>query len=216
MTSMTLLTEKQYRVLEAIQKYIKENNYSPSLTDIQQLTQIKTKHGVAHYIEQLEKKGYISRTGNYRGIQIAKENIESTRFINIPILGYANCGAPMAIAEEERIGSLQVSHEIIKQKENVFAVIAKGDSMDQKMVNGEEILNNRYVVISKDFNLNDRDAVLAVIDNCATIKSFKRDKDMIILYPESSNPVHQPIYIKDSQDDRSMIQGKVIAVLNNP
>ena len=38
--------------------------------------------------------------------------------------------------------------------------------------------------------------------------------DMVILYPQSSNPMHKPIYL-DSKSN-SIINGKVIMVLDNP
>ena len=55
---------------------------------------------------------------------------------------------------------------------------------------------------------------VAIVDGCATVKNIKKSKDMVILYPQSSNPVHKPIYLNSKSN--SMINGKVIMVLDNP
>jgi repressor LexA len=211
---VTILTNKQFKILQAIQKYLQTNQYSPSLGDLQQMTGIRTKRGVVHYLEALERKGYIRRASSYRGIQIIKPDLENSRFISIPILGYANCGQPLAIATEENIGLLEVDRDIVPHDKDLFAVITKGDSMNKKKINKTFINNNDYVIVAKNREVKDGDVVLALINEGSTIKTFKKDNDMIVLYPESDNEIHQPIFLKSDND--GLIVGKVIAVLNNP
>ena len=62
--------------------------------------------------------------------------------------------------------------------------------------------------------INDGDAILAIIDNSATIKIFKKQNDVIILYPNSYNKSHQPIYLDKGREN--IINGKVISVFQNP
>ena len=66
-------------------------------------------------------------------------------------------------------------------------------------------------IVQKNGEYEDGDAVVAVIDGCATVKNIKKDNEMVILYPQSSNPIHKPIYLDANGD--SMINGKVIKVL---
>lgn len=211
---VSILTTKQYNILQCVQKYIAKNRYSPSLGDLQQMSGIKTKRGVVHYLEALEKKGYIQRSGNNRGITIVKENIETSKFYNIPILGYANCGQPLALINETQIGTLKLDKNILNNDANAFAVIAKGDSMNKRSVSGNIINSNNYVIVSKSQEIQNGDVVLAIIDDGATIKTFRKDNEIIILYPESTNDRHQPIFLKSDND--GLIVGKVVAVLQNP
>jgi repressor LexA len=86
--------------------------------------------------------------------------------------------------------------------------------MDQRVLDGKLLTNGNYLIVQKDVEVQDGDVVVAIIDNCATVKNFKRSEDMVILYPESSNSKNKPIYL--DKNSESMINGKVIRVLENP
>jgi repressor LexA len=207
------LTEKQRRVMEIIRDFFLENGHAPSLGELQQLLSINTKRGVVNHLNSLEKKGFIIRTSEARGIKLVEEE-EYDYLIGIPILGYANAGTPLAIAEEERLGVLHVDKKLLKKRDDLFALITKGDSMNRKQVKGKTLNDGSFVIVSKNSEIHDGDAVVAVLDNSATIKSFKKDGDMIILYPESDNEAHTPIYL--DRFSNSLINGKVVMVLDNP
>lgn len=210
-----MLTSKQQNVLKEIEEYIQDFDHAPSVRQLQDRLGIKSPRGVSQYLETLERKGYIRRNGDRREITLLNREALISKFMNIPILGYANCGIPMVYAEEERIGLLQVDRDLIGGLKNkLFALIAKGDSMNRRKIDGKNINDADYVIVSKDENIQNGDAVVAIVDECATIKTFKRDKDVVILCPESSNDAHQPIYI--SKENSSLIAGKVVAVLKNP
>ncbi len=207
------LTEKQTRVLSIIRDFFLENGHAPSLGELQQLLSINTKRGVVNHLNSLEKKGFIIRTSEARGIQLVEEE-EYEYLIGIPILGYANAGKPLAIAEEDRLGVLHLDKNLVKKRGELFSLIVKGDSMNQKEIKGKPMVDGNYVVVSKTQEIYDGDAVVAVLDNSATLKTIKREKDMIILYPQSDNPNHMPIYL--DRFSNSLINGKVIMVLDNP
>lgn len=207
------LTEKQVKVLTTIRDFFLENGYAPSLSELQIMLHINTKRGVVNHLESLEKKGYIIRTSEPRGIKLVEEE-EYQYMIGIPILGYANAGKPLAIAEEDRLGLLHVDKALLSHRSNLFALIVNGDSMNQKIIDGKNMKDGSYVIVSKDAEIMEGDPVLAVLDNSATIKSYKRDGEMIILYPQSDNPIHQPIYL--DQYSNSLINGKVIKILERP
>lgn len=207
------VTEKQQRVLTVIRDFYLENGYAPSLSELQQMLRINTKRGVVNHLNALEKKGFIIRTSEARGIQLIEEE-EYEYLIGIPILGYANAGTPLAIAEEDRLGVLHIDKNLLKTKKDLFALVVKGDSMNQKIVNGKYLKDGSYILIGKDVEVKNGDAVVAVLDNSATVKTLKYDGDMIVLYPESDNPKHNPIYL--DKFSNSLINGKVLLVLDNP
>ncbi len=207
------LTEKQVKVLTTIRDFFLENGYAPSLSELQIMLHINTKRGVVNHLESLEKKGYIIRTSEPRGIRLVEEE-EYQYMIGIPILGYANAGKPLAIAEEDRLGVLHVDKSLLTHKSDLFALIVNGDSMNQRVIEGKNMKDGCYVIVSKSAEISDEDAVVAVLDNSATIKSYKKDDDMIILYPQSDNPIHQPIYL--DQYSNSLINGKIIKILDRP
>lgn len=211
------LTDRQVEVLSFIRNFFLDKGYAPSLSELQQVLNINTKRGVVNHLEALEKKGYIIRTSEPRGIQIVEEENDEEVYeylVGIPILGYANAGIPLVIAEEQNMGILQVDKSIIGNKRDLFGLIIKGDSMNQRRIDGKNLEEGHYLIVQKDSEYEDGDVVVAIVDGCATVKNIKREKDMVILYPESSNLIHKPIYLDNNSN--SMINGKVIKVLDNP
>lgn len=210
------LTERQKLVLNTIRNFFLDNGYAPSLTELQQLLEISTKRGVVSHLEALEKKGYIIRTSEARGIQVINEEEPVYEYlVGIPILGYANAGTPLVLAQEENLGVLQLDPNLVDKKEqNLFGLIVKGDSMNLRNINGKALEEGHYLVVQKDAEYEDGDVVVAIVDGCATVKNIKREKGLVILYPQSNNPIHRPIYLNKKSD--SMINGKVVMVLDNP
>lgn len=208
------LTNKQDRVLRIIRDFYLENGQAPSLTELQGMLSISTKRGVVSHLEALEKKGYIIRTSEPRGIHIVEDSDTEMVYeylVGIPILGYANAGTPLILADEQNLGILQLDKSLIGKKKDLFALIVKGDSMNMREIDGKNIEEANYLIVQKNGEYEDGDAVVAVIDGCATVKNIKKDNEMVILYPQSSNPIHKPIYLDANGD--SMINGKVIKVL---
>lgn len=211
---MDNLTYKQQQIYEYIKKYMNVHGNSPSLTELMAFTQIKTKQGVIKHLKLLEKKGVLKRTGEPRGIKLMKNN---KSFVNIPILGKANAGQPLILAQEELIGEIQLDETLLPVNgSDVFAVIVKGDSMNRRKIRGKYIEDNSLALVRRTKNVIDGDVVLAVIEQEATIKSYMQKEDMIILYPESTNKQHTPIYLSEESTDLFDINGKVVAVLDNP
>lgn len=213
-----ILTGKQELVLKTIRSYFLENGYAPSLSELQKLLDISTKRGVVIHLIALEKKGYIIRTNEPRGIRLVDENDEAIDFqylVGIPILGYVNAGTPLVNAEEENLGILKVQDNLLgKIKKGLFSVIVKGDSMNEESIEGNKITEGDYLVVDKESIIEDGDVVVAIIENSATVKKIKHEKDMTVLYPHSSNPIHQPIFI--NRDWSGLINGKVVKVLKKP
>ncbi|MFA7142462.1 MAG: transcriptional repressor LexA [Candidatus Dojkabacteria bacterium] len=215
------LTNRQEEILSLIRDFFLENGYAPSLGELQSKLGFSSKRGVVNHLSALENKGYIIRTSEPRSIQLLDgnddANLEYEYLIGIPIFGYANAGTPLVMAEEEALGILKIDRNLIgrKSKENLFGLIVKGDSMNERVLDGIKIEEGNYLIVDKDAKVEEGDAVVAIIDSSATVKniSFKTE-DVVVLYPESDNPTHQPIYI--DSDSNFMINGKVIKVLDNP
>ncbi len=123
---------------------------------------------------------------------------------DIPIMGVADCGEPLSIADDYIEDYMQVSSGFIKgKKEDYFFVRAHGDSM-----NKENIKDKNLVLIKKE-NSEPRNGenILAIVNGCGTIKKFFKRADAIYLQPNSSNPKHRPIVLH--RDDEVFIAGKV-------
>ena len=85
--------------------------------------------------------------------------------------------------------------------------------MNNHLINGKYIENGSYVLIRKDATqLNEKDAFLFIVDRSATIKKYKQNGEYLYLLPNSKDSYHKPIIL--SEDDRVMVNGKVVDVFN--
>ncbi|MCX6735792.1 MAG: transcriptional repressor LexA [Candidatus Parcubacteria bacterium] len=218
-----MLGKKQKKIYDYITSYIKDNEIPPSLDEIAEHCSLGYASSAHYHVKKLEEEGYLERyAGKPRGIGLyAKNEVHSPRLrnmgldsIGIPVLGTANAGPATLFAEEEAIGHLKVSKSIVKKKDGVFALKVDGDSMNKAQVNGKSISDGDFVVIDSEYkHPKDGDYVLSVLDGCANLKKFSRDKKTgeILLLSESDNPKHKPIYV--SSEDSFMVNGKIIAVV---
>ncbi|MDD2270092.1 MAG: transcriptional repressor LexA, partial [Candidatus Dojkabacteria bacterium] len=172
------LTNRQEEILSLIRDFFLENGYAPSLGELQSKLGFSSKRGVVNHLSALENKGYIIRTSEPRSIQLLDgnddANLEYEYLIGIPIFGYANAGTPLVMAEEEALGILKIDRNLIgrKSKENLFGLIVKGDSMNERVLDGIKIEEGNYLIVDKDAKVEEGDAVVAIIDSSATVKNI--------------------------------------------
>jgi SOS regulatory protein LexA len=215
--AMKPLTKKEKIVLGGIKSYFSKEGMMPTIRELQEELKkmglkLKSARSILLYLQSLEEKGQISRSGDPRGIRIKAKTDDS--LADVPILGTANAGSPTFFAEENLEGYLKISKSIIKNRD-VFAIQVSGTSMNLCEVEGKKIGDGDYVIIDpEDKDFRDNDKVLVVIDGLATIKLYKRtEKGRIGLFPVSTDRKHRPIYL--TPQDEFIINGKIIDVFQN-
>ncbi len=206
------LTPAQENTLKVVRKFLFSKGFPPTLSELQAALGGITKRAVVKHLEALEKKGRLERSSKPRGIRLLE--MDNKDIVSTNILGYANAGSPMVFAEEQKVGVLRIDKSLLPVTRNVFALVIKGDSMNRRKINNTKLEDGNYAIVANNQDVTNNDVVLAIIDNCATIKTYRRDGRMVVLYPESTNIMHKPIYL--SSNSEGMIYGKVIAVLRNP
>lgn len=208
---MEQLTPKQNMVLETIREIIEAEKENPTTYRAHKFleergVEVGSLKGTVQVIEALEKKDLLKRDKSKKIYLVENDNYANLKNIfTIPMYGLASCGEALAYAEGNVDGYLQISQSLFRKNDpaKLFAVKALGDSMDK-----EEINDGDYAVFEKceagdDF---ENKIVVAVINGMATIKRYKKLKHGIIgLFPQSSNPIHQPIYLDES--DSILIAG---------
>ena len=216
MGNIHLLTKKEQTVLETIKKIFAESGKMPSVRQILEEVnkvglEVKSVGSIFTYVKSLENKGFITRSAT-RGLKLVDQNDRS--FIDVPILGTANAGSPTFFAEENVQGTLKISKRLVHD-DSIFAIKVSGTSMNKSRINGKQVENGDYVLVDPDYkSYNDNDKVLVVIDGLATIKTFKKiDQKTIGLFPESTDTVHQPIYL--TPEDNFIVNGKIVDVFKS-
>lgn len=168
---------------------------------------------VKHHLNQLQKRGLIkSKTREDIKKLLQHSSTLQPAFTQVSVVGEANCGPATLIADEHIEKYITVSQSLLRKKGNIFALIARGNSMDDASVKGNKIEDGDYVIIDGDQkNPNPGDYVLSIIDNAANIKKYARNQDGNIVLLSESTENYPPIYI--SEDDQFMINGEVIQVI---
>ncbi|MDN7144406.1 XRE family transcriptional regulator [Liquorilactobacillus mali] len=128
----------------------------------------------------------------------------------VNVYGSIRAGSP-TFAQQEIIGNVSVSDKVEKRygKENLFALMVKGNSMNLKVLPG-------YVAIfAKDVEIDNGDTVAVLIDGeDATIKNYRETSVAIMFEPQSSDPTFQPIVFPKSGVQDFRILGKMVYVVS--
>lgn len=189
---MPRTTDKQERILDFLNEFIEDNGYPPSVREICAAVGLKSTATVSYHLSELKKQGRIQGDSNKRR---AISLPESQRAGRIPLVGVVTAGYPI-LAQENIEGSLPWDGE-----EGCFALTVQGDSMI-----GAGILNGDRVVVRPQNTAENGEIVIALLEDEATCKRFKKDHTGIWLLPE--NPAYEPI-----DGNTCSIIGKVKAVI---
>ena len=119
----------------------------------------------------------------------------------IPILGKISAGLPLYADEHIE----DYTYTELNGGAEYFALRVKGDSMNAAKINDGDIL----IIRRQEKVENGEIAVVMVNKENATVKRFKKDKNIVQLIPQSFNPEHN-IQIYDLKSDEIRILGKVV------
>ncbi len=173
-------------ILEFIKVFQLENGRSPSYREIQKHLSLSSLSLVGRYVNLLEEKGQVKR--DEHGFIDITYNVKLSQSILAPVVGEVRCGEP--IFAQENIESVYRLPTEIFGKDNVFLLHAKGDSME-----GVGIREGDLLVVKKCESADNGDIVVALLEDSATVKTFYRKKDHIVLHPE--NDRYDDIITKD-------------------
>lgn len=189
---MPRTSTKQAEILEFLRRFCAENGYAPSVREICAAVGLRSTASVHYHLNELKRNGLIDMDENKNRTISLPEPATRGR---IPILGMVTAGLPI-LAVENVEGYLPWDGE-----ENCFALRVRGESMI-----GAGILDGDKVVVRPQSTADNGDIVVALLEDEATVKRFRRDSTGVWLLPE--NPAFSPI------DGRTAsILGKVKAVV---
>lgn len=196
------LTQRQRHVLEQIYRVMRESGHAPTVREIMDRLGLSSTCTVQRHLEALERKGYIRRSRlKARTLEIIKA--EDPRFVpqptvSVPLVGTAAAGQPM-LAVENIEEVLPLPADLVPE-EPAFCLRVRGDSMI-----GVGLFDGDLVVVHQQDHADDGDVVVALIEDEATIKTFRRQNGSIKLEP--ANPTMDPIFVSE---DQLSIMGRVI------
>ena len=207
---MKSLSLKQQSIIKFIHDFLRDNGYPPSIRDIAVQCGISSTSVVAYNLDKLEQAGYIRRhTDISRGIEFLNRG-KSGKLVYVPIVGEIAAGEPIPVPDSDSgntipMGGVEVSEELTRGKEEIYALRVKGNSMLDALIEDGDIVLMEYVNTAEN---GDMVAVWLRNEQEATLKKLYTESDRICLRP--ANTKMKPIY---TAPDNVEIQGKVLAVI---
>ncbi len=171
---------------------------SPTVREIGAAVGLRSPSSVQSILNTLEEYGYIKRDPLLkRSVRIANR---SESMVQIPLLGTVAAGLP--ILADSNIESYIPYSGRVSEDKNLFALKVRGESMRDV-----GILDGDIVFVEEAKDASNREKVVALIGDEATVKTFFREKGYIRLQPE--NDEFEPIICKE---DEVAVLGKVIGL----
>ena len=124
--------------------------------------------------------------------------------VKVPVVGKISAGLPI-LAQENIEGYEFAPSSLIKSGNTYFYLRVQGDSMNLKFNDGDIVLVQQQSSLE-----NDEIGVILVNNSDATVKKYKNENGLIILYPMSTNPEHT-IQVYNPKETEIKIIGKVVS-----
>ncbi|MCJ7791438.1 MAG: transcriptional repressor LexA [Dehalococcoidia bacterium] len=203
------LSPKQERIIKFVTEFLNDMGYPPTIRDIAAGCGISSTSVVAYNLNKLEQAGYIRRHSDIsRGIKFLTPQQKGGKLVYIPIVGVIAAGEPIPVPDTGNIApneGLEVSEELVRGKQDIYALRVKGDSMLDALIGDGDIVLMDYGNSAEN---GDMVAVWLKEEQEVTLKRFFAEPNRIRLEPANSQI--KPIY---TTPDNVEIQGRVVAVI---
>jgi repressor LexA len=204
------LSPKQERIINFITEFLHDRGYPPTIRDIAAGCGISSTSVVTYNLNKIEQAGYIRRHSDIsRGIELNRDK-KGGKLAYIPIVGVIAAGEPIPVPASDTgnvipTEGLEVSEELLRGKQDIYALRVKGDSMLDALIGDGDIVLMDHVSNAEN---GDMVAVWLKGEQEVTLKKFFAEPNRIRLEPANSQI--KPIY---TSPDNVEIQGKVVAVI---
>lgn len=186
---MILLSPKQQRFIDFVQRYTLDYGHPPSYEEIRETLGFSSLGTVNWYVQTLIQNGFLARAkgpNGKRALTLTEEHATPTR---LPLLGLISAGTPIEAMENPE--KVEVPAPLVHSDNFVLRV--KGDSMIE-----DHIEDGDYVIVRKTVTAEPGQTVVALINGEATLKRYHPTTSGIELHPR--NP-HYPILYVTEEDD---------------
>ncbi len=217
------LTARQLTILETIQRSIAVKGYPPSMREIGDTVGLASLSSVTHQLSQLERLGYLRRDpkrpramevllpltlpadattgadGSGSDQRTPSEHQVAVDTALVPLVGRIAAGGPI-LADQVVEDVMPLPRQLVGYGD-LFMLKVSGDSMvDAAICDGD------WVVVRKQQSAQNGDIVAALLDDEATVKTFRQRDGHTWLLPQNTR--YEPIL-----GDHASIMGKVVSVM---
>lgn len=209
---MEVLSSRQRQIVAFIRRFLEGEGYPPTIRDIVSGCGISSTSVVDYNLNILEREGFIRRRREVsRGIDLISRSPRPRETIQVPIIGQVAAGEPIPVPAPDTWDvaasseTLEVTKDLTRGREGVYALKVKGHSMVDALVNDGDIVLMEYVNWVENGEMA---AIWLKAEKEATLKKFYAEQGRVRLQPANSQM--QAIYV---DPDNVEIQGRVIAII---
>ena len=205
------LSRRQRAILNFIETFLDENDYPPTIRDIQRELGISSTSVVDYNLKVLEARNLIRRNRNIsRGIELAHRTGTRRNVVSIPVIGQIAAGQPIPVPGDLEGSDIAETVDfptdlLPDHGRGVFALRVKGHSMVDALINDGDIVLLRQQETAEN---GETVAVWLKDQKETTLKKFYQEGDRVRLQP--ANVTMEPIYTPAGNVE---VQGKLISVV---
>ena len=207
------LSRRQRAILEFIEEFLIDNDYPPTIRDIQRELNISSTSVVDYNLKVLEGRNYIRRNKNIsRGIEVIGRAVGRRNIVAIPVIGQIAAGLPIPVPgdleDADSVETIELSSDLVPDGgRDLFALRVKGHSMVDALINdGDLVLLRRQETCENGETV----AVWLREQKETTLKRFYHEGERVRLQP--ANVTMEPIF---TRPDNVEIQGKLVTVVRS-
>lgn len=210
---MRKLSDRQHAILDFISEFLDENDYPPTIRDIQHELGISSTSVVDYNLKVLEERNYIRRNRNIsRGIEVVGRAGTRPSTVEVPVIGSIAAGQPIPVP-----GDLEGSElaEVVSLSpdfapdggKGLFGLRVRGHSMVDALIGDGDI-----VVLKHQETCENGETVAVWLESEAetTLKTFYLEGAQVRLQPQ--NATMDPIY---TPAENVRIMGKLVSVIRS-
>ena len=207
------LSRRQRAILEFIEEFLDDNDYPPTIRDIQRDLGISSTSVVDYNLKVLEDRNYIRRNRNIsRGIEVVGRAGRRVHTVQIPVIGQIAAGQPIPVPDDalhsEGGDVVELSADFLPDGgRGLFALRVKGHSMIDALINDGDIVLLRRQETCEN---GDTVAVWLKEQKETTLKRFFLDGERVRLQP--ANVTMEPLFTAPNNVE---IQGKLVSVIRS-
>ena len=207
------LSRRQQSILHFIERFLDENDYPPTIRDIQTELDISSTSVVDYNLKALESRGLIRRNSKIsRGIELVNRSMGRRNVVSIPIIGQIAAGQPIPVPGDlegsDVTEMVELGSDLLRSSgQGLFALRVKGHSMVDALINDGDV-----VVLKQQETCENGETVAVWLKEQreTTLKKFYLEGENVRLQP--ANMTMDPIF---TPAENVEIQGRLVTVLRS-
>lgn len=192
---MKKLSDRQQTILAFIEGFIEENDYPPTIRDIQSGCEISSTSVVSYNLDRLKEGGYLNRASEVsRGLALSSQKqtfgqAEESETVAVPLLGTIAAGSPFPMPENDTWSDLSGSElidlpqSIAGTGQGVYALKVRGESMIDALISDGDMVIMEQVAAVRNGQMA---AVRIRSDHSTTLKHFYSEGTRVRLEPANT------------------------------